>query len=1005
MKNLYLFIWSFVLLFSVISAQAQKTVQQQKSITSAEFQKAYSEQEETTIKQTAPYFQNPKAAEINWQLTDPAGINFHASVSKATGEILGGFELNNERFSVFGNSSTPLWEHSLTTEWGGFPLSRTPDGAFIAFGGDNELAVFAHDNSTPIWYYTFSGSSEGIAISADASLIYVDIENYNGAAGTTILCFEVGNETPVWSSFSPGKNYGMTASKDLSVLAWASYDGEYSALHILDATNGNEIFTTPNTNQVLPAISHDGKIIVRGDYSGYMYVYEFSDELENYQEKWRYHFSYGTSSNWVVAPAVSGDGKTIAGGSLSFMADSYDGEIAIFNTYSSTPIWTYTGLGDEISNIDLSYDGSIIAAVGYGPMDNSKPDFFLFRRNSPTPYFTHSTSGSMFDVDLSDDGSFCSFGGKLVHARVMGSGGLLYSVNSHPGGATLEGMVNLTDSDNNQDARIDIPELDAYFGLSDESGSYQIPYIPQGSYTVVASKVGYYPQTFENANFVDGEVTQLDFEMENTGNPPSQFLASKGAYEYVQLQWLAPQEKDYIGFHIYRKNVSEEPFPNEPMATIDADALSFNDDTALPNRTYIYAVTANLGEGVQSAYTNTDEGWVSDGFITTDISVYIGLTPTIDGIISDGEWDDAFAIDCSDFGGTYDGDPVPVGSVMGYYKMNADATEMYVAYYNLNDTELEDHDEVAIYIDDNNDGVFPPDGIENEGNYWAAHYASGDVIKYRPLHSPSGSGDIIYLDNPQIAVSIEAGYVVYEFVIPMGQAEDWQIMPSDNNKSGIGIFVLDDPSAFDAWWPNDNTDIFSPEAYGTLHFGATDEVPPAPLNLSASLISDFYVALDWNKAPINDFDHYNVYSQAGKAFEIIGFTQGNQFYYELPTEGFYEFYITTVDQAGNESEASEIVAVEFYVGTSTLEQASIVNTFPNPFKELVTLQFSVEEKTQVGLNIRNMDAQIIYKQDSKSLSAGNHQFQWKPTKGISAGVYFYELSIGETIYRGKIVLQ
>jgi len=100
-------------------------------------------------------------------------------------------------------------------------------------------------------------------------------------------------------------------------------------------------------------------------------------------------------------------------------------------------LWKFSGAGDEIASIDLSYDGSIIAAAGYGPIDNSKPDFYLFRKNSNNPYFTKSTSGSMFSTDLSEDGMIGSFGGKLVHARIMGSGGLLYSVNSNPGGGTF----------------------------------------------------------------------------------------------------------------------------------------------------------------------------------------------------------------------------------------------------------------------------------------------------------------------------------------------------------------------------------------------------------------------------------------------------------------------------------------------------------------------------------------------------------------------------------------
>ena len=87
---------------------------------------------------------------------------------------------------------------------------------------------------------------------------------------------------------------------------------------------------------------------------------------------------------------------------------------------------------------------------------------------------------------------------------------------------------------------------------------------------------------------------------------------------------------------------------------------------------------------------------MADGFITTEISAFAGTNPIIDGTISAGEWDDAFYLDASDFLGKYDVVPNPVGSVKMWYKVNAAMTELYVACINENDTELEDHDEVAL---------------------------------------------------------------------------------------------------------------------------------------------------------------------------------------------------------------------------------------------------------------------------------------------------------------------
>ena len=988
----------------------QQFVKQQKVLTSfqersAQTKTIFSEQ----IINNDSDFSSGKEAEIIWQYTDPAGILSSTKTNGITEKTVGAWELNDERISVFGDNSVPEWEYLVNSEWS-FPIDMTSDGQYIVYGADDEIKVFAQDNPTPIWDFSFVGIAEGLCISSDGLKVYVAYEDYDGIPGTKVACYNVGVDIPVWSIDFPGNNEGLVLNEGGTVLMLTQYGGDNSAINIIKAETGDIIMTTPNQNQSLPAISYDGKIIARGDYSGYLYVYEYDEESEIYIEKWNANVNTGTGT-WVLGLSVSGDGSTIAAGTLVFTSSGgYDGELFVYNTFSSTHLWKFSGAGDEIASIDLSYDGSIIAAAGYGPIDNSKPDFYLFRKNSNNPYFTKSTSGSMFSTDLSEDGMIGSFGGKLVHARIMGSGGLLYSVNSNPGGGTLSGTVNLLDTDDNSGVKIYIPDLDTYYDFSTYNGDYTVDYIPAGIYTIVASKVGYYPISEDNITITDDEITELNFEMEATGNPPTNLMATKGASLSVELSWDAPEAREYFGFYIYRKNNLEESFPEEPLSEVSADEYTYNDELALPTNTYFYAITAKLGEDVQSPYSNIAEGWVCTGFIANEIDVYEATTiPTIDGVISEGEWDDAFQIDCSDFLGTYDNTLVPVGSVMGYYKMNEEATEMYVAYYDLNDTEIEDHDEVALYIDDNGDGSFPPAGDDSEGNFWVAHYASGDVIKYRPIHAGGTVGDVIYLDNPQIAVSIDAGYMVYEFVIPMGAGEYWELNPGPENKSTLAIFILNDPSDFDGWWPYNNTDLFSPAGFQTMKFNATNEVPPAPESLFIELISESHIMLDWEMAPIDDFDHYNVYSSASKDFEIIGSTIGNQYFYDLPNSGYFQFYITTVDHSGQESDPSQIVFIDFHVGIQSLENVNIVSAVPNPFSNQVTLSFFNPEKAKASMQVYSMNGTNVAILLQDELNIGEHSINWSGCDDSGArlptGIYFYRLMLNNNIYLGKIVLK
>ena len=1008
--RLFLLIFLVSVFGFIFGQNNTKLIKQQKQLTS--FEKNYAETEttisEVVINNSLPGISFGKEAEINWQFNDPSGILSQTITNGITKKTLGAWELNDERISLYGNTSTPDWESVVNSEWS-YPIDMTPDGQYIAYGADAEIKVFLYDSPTPIWDFSFVGIAEGLCISPDGLKVYVAFEEWDGIPGTRVACYNVGEDTPIWSNDYSGNNEGLVLNDGGTTLVLVQYGGDNSAMRIINAETGNLITNTPNQNQSLPAISYDGRVIVRGDYSGYLYVYEYDDENETYYEKWNSNINSGTST-WVTGIGISGDGSTIAAGTLVFTSGGgYDGEIFVYNTYSSTYLWKLENAGDEIVSVDLSYDGSIIAAAGYGPMDNSKPDFYLFRRNSNVPYFTYSTTGSMFSVDLSDDGLVGSFGGKMVHARVMGSGGYLFNVNCDLGGGVLSGTVDLINSEDNSGVKINIPNLDAYYDFSTTDGDYSIKNIPEGDYNVIASKVGYYPVSYDDITISEGLTTNLDFEMEATSNPPTNLMATKGASLSVELSWEAPETRDYIGFNIYRKNNIEESFPEEPIDEVSAEQLFYVDESALPTKHYFYSITAKLSDDTQSPYSNIDEGWVSTGFVTNEIDVYNAVTiPIIDGIISEGEWDDAFRVDCSDFLGTYDNNKVPVETVMGYFKMNSDNTEMYVAYYDLNDTDIEDHDEVALYIDDNGDRSFPPDGDDSEGNYWAAHYASGDVIKYRPIHSNGSVGDVVFLDNPQIAVSADAGYMVYEFVIPMGSAENWQLTPGPNNYSTLGIFVLNDPSDFDGWWPYNNTNLFAPTGFGTINYNAIDEIPPAPDDLSIELFSDSFAMLNWEMAPISDFDYYNVYLSEAKDFEILGSTIGNQYFYELPYSGYFQFYVTTVDYSGQESEPSEIVDVDFYVGLENQKDENIVSAMPNPFKEQITFSFYNNHMTRSSLQIIDVNGKSVRDLLQNDINVGEQSVSWDGRNEfghkMQAGIYFYRLILNDNIYVGKIIL-
>lgn len=941
-----------------------------------------------------------------WEVSDSVGICGNAKVSADLQTTFVNWTTNNQRIALYQNTDTPIWSYTAIEDFSDIGMSG--DGSILAAGENMTLKLFNNESATPIWEIVLSRSIVGIELSVSGDLVY--IASYNTAQDYTYLeCYSVGNAIPLWTLPYSGPFATLTSCDDGSKIILTQYGGECEDMWVIDSGNGELLFHGPAYNQNPPDMSSNGEVIVNGDYSGYVYLYTWDEQLLTYNEQWRYHVGGGGSSAWIGGMAVSSDGSTVAVGTLVFLSTGFDGEVYLFDVASPTPLWVYEHAGDYVIDIDMNSDGSLIAAASWGPLDHSTPDFMLFRRESNVPAFEINTLGSLDFVDMAEDGSFCATGGKAVHEREMGWGGMLYNIDCDLGGGFIVGTVDLVGSDDNSGVKVSVNGLVDYYGITDESGAFFIGNVPADAYMLEYNKTGYI-STAQVVIVVEGEtVSAEDQILDSWGEAPQNLSASQAAGIGLELNWTAPTTITVEGYNVYRKQYASDTFPEEPLATISSETCYYVDETAFPEREYYYVVTAKVMTQFQTPYSNEAIGWISTGFIANDISAYYGTTPTIDGVMSAGEWDDAFMIDCSDFCGAYDNTSQPIGSVMGYYKTNSEMTELYVAYINMNDNMLDDHDEVALYIDDNNDGVYPDAGDDSEGNYWAAYYAAGNELKYRPIYNSGGVGTVEYLDNPQLGVSDSEGYLVYEFIIPMG-SETWEISPNAENQSSLAIFVLDDnapdTSDFDGWWPFQNTDLFSPEGYGTISYGTTAQTPEPPSNLNYSIIGTNLetLHLTWDMPAMNDFDHFNIFCAVNDGTpELMGNVLGTVFDYQIDSSPNtqYTFYVTTVNHSNMESAPSESVEYNStYVDNQEVPVITALNgNYPNPFNPTTRIEYSLQNDCQVELQIYNMRGQLVRTLVKSTQSAGTHTAMWNGSdntnKQVASGIYFYKMKTDE----------
>jgi fibronectin type 3 domain-containing protein len=939
---------------------------------------------------------SPLSNNINWQVSDAAAIDYFAKVSSISQNTAAGWGLNNQRLSLYGTTNIPIWEVPFTITAFDEVIDMTEDGSRIANGVNSQVEVFAPASSTPIWSTTITRAVKGIQISNDGLKVYVAAVNLATQDTSFLYCFTVGQNTPVWVQSFTGNYTALVVSKSNNRLLLGEYGGGNNKLFVLNPATGVQIFQTVFADQYPPAVSDDGKFIVSGDFSGHVFLLEYNDTSATYTQRWSYTVN-GVNS-WVTGMGISGDGTTIAIGTMIFTSTGYDGELYVFNNYSPVPLWIYSNMGDMVQCVDVSSDGSIIAAAGWGPINNSTPDVFLFRKQSNIPYVTVNSPGSMFCLDLSADGKLCVAGGKAVHARAFGSGGYLYNINSDPGGGTLSGLAVKSGSSQQAGVKIEIVSLTSYYTMSNDTSAYILKYIPDGTYTVRYSAVGYITQDIPGIQIVSGQVTNQDVTLLPTGNPPSYLTATQGAGLSVVLNWQASTTTGITGYNIYRKQYSFDSYPSTPIGTVGSGQLTYSDNTALPLTHYFYAVTGQLPGNLETPYSNDAEGWIATGFVTHEIAAWVGTTPTIDGTLSPGEWSDACKVDISNFLGRQDNAPRPVGSVTAWFKVNAALNSLYVAVDNKLDTVLNDHDEIALYIEDNHNGSYPPVGDSTEGNYWAAHYASGDVIKFRPIYNTGGVGTIFYLPNPQIKVSAATGHVVYEFVLPLGTTNNWQIGYNNQNQSGIFIFALDDPAAYDGWWPGDNMNIFTPEGYGVITFVGIDSVPPPPLHLSLYNPVAQNILLKWEQPNISDFDHFNIYmsTNGGSTFAKLDSTIGVEYFYTVPSNGLYEFYVTTVDHTGHESVPSNIVQTNVVIGIPEISnEITMVKMGPNPFISQLTIDYKVAVETRLSIRIFDSNGKQVNTLVDNSVGAGLHQLVWNGNdyagNEVKPGIYVVQL--------------
>ncbi len=318
---------------------------------------------------------------------------------------------------------------------GGIPLWVYPGNEFYTDAGDAAFTLGAvNEDALGINVIKWTGPGTGTPDWVDTFATYV-MSSYGPVAmsddGSTfaVIAAPSGTDAHLMLFDADSANLVDYTAAGLGFPRYVKInaDGRYTAFIALstivvydrDSLNVRSQISMGFTNSALD-ISGDGNLIAYGWPT--LRVMEWNGTT--YQELW----SWSPGGRYVSKIAISNDGSTIV--SCWYPTAHNTIKIAVHNVGSSTPLWTYdypvsSGVYQEsAADIDITNSGKYFIIGSWGDADNTNPEVHIFQRDTtPYVYYTVDMPGSVFSVDISNDGTYATACGKHIHANVSGRGG------------------------------------------------------------------------------------------------------------------------------------------------------------------------------------------------------------------------------------------------------------------------------------------------------------------------------------------------------------------------------------------------------------------------------------------------------------------------------------------------------------------------------------------------------------------------------------------------------
>lgn len=175
------------------------------------------------------------------------------------------------------------------------------------------------------------------------------------------------------------------------------------------------------------------------------------------------------------------------------------------------------------------------------------------------------------------------------------------------------------------------------------------------------------------------------------------------------------------------------------------------------------------------------------------------------------------------------------------------------------------------------------------------------------------------------------------------------------------------------------------------------------LILSIILISASTSALtlSWDPVINDDILSYKVYwgQESGHYTHSVYVGNKTQYHINLKDSVVYYITVTAIDFWGNESEYGSELKLIGNVSNPVERQKTRLQIFPNPARNAIRIQFTVDRRQTVKISVYNVLGQNVATLTDQSYERGSHIVQWNKTSstGLSASGVYYCLIQKETL--------